>query len=134
MNTKTAEKSKPKNEKLIGCILLTLGIALLLFSIVEMLNVYSGNSSPPKLINLSDITWPGQNGTSTTLIQGNQLSQIPNLFFWFLLMFFVMFAAGKIASIGVNMIKDIKVEVKEPLLTPKETKNNETEEAPNAKT
>jgi hypothetical protein len=99
-----------------------------------MLNVYSGNSSPPKLINLSDITWPGQNGTSTTLIQGNQLSQIPNLFFWFLLMFFVMFAAGKIASIGVNMIKDIKVEVKEPLLTPKETKNNETEEAPNAKT
>jgi hypothetical protein len=32
------------------------------------------------------------------------------------------------------MIKDIKVEVKEPLLTPKETKNNETEEAPNAKT
>ncbi|MGD0070180.1 MAG: hypothetical protein ABSB71_01300 [Candidatus Bathyarchaeia archaeon] len=45
MNTKTAEKSKPKNEKLIGYILLTLGIALLLFSIVEMLNVYSGNSN-----------------------------------------------------------------------------------------
>lgn len=128
-----AEKSKIKNEKLIGYILLTLGVILLLFSIVQMLNVYSGNSPPPKLINLSDITLPVQQGTSITLIEGAQLSQLPNLLFWFVLMFFVMYTGGKIASLGVNMVKDIKVEVKETLLTPKETKKTQAEEAPNAK-
>lgn len=127
------EKSKFKTEKIIGYILLTLGIILLLFSIVEMFSVYGGTSSPPKLVNLSDISLPGQDGTNTTLIQGSQLSQLPNLFFWFVLMFFVLFAGGKIASLGVSMLKDIKVEVKQPLLTPNETEKTETEEAPTAK-
>ncbi|MBE3116313.1 hypothetical protein IMZ68_03835 [Candidatus Bathyarchaeota archaeon] len=127
------EKSKFKTEKIIGYILLTLGIILLLFSIVEMFSVYGGTSSPPKLINLSDISLPGQDGTNTTLIQGSQLSQLPNLFFWFVLMSFVLFAGGKIASLGVSMLKDIKVEVKQPLLTPNETEKIETEEAPTAK-
>jgi hypothetical protein len=34
---------------------------------------------------------------------------------------FVLFAGGKIASLGVNMIKDIKVEIKEALTVPAET-------------
>ena len=110
-----------KNEKLVGYVLLALGVILLLVSIVEMLNVYGGNSSPPNLIKLSDISLPSQDGTNIMLIQGNQLSQLPNLFFWFILMGFVMFAGGKIASLGVSMIKDIKVEVKDPLLAPAET-------------
>jgi len=111
-----------KNEKIVGYILLTLGVILLLFSIFEMINVYTGNVSPPNLFNLSDISLPsGPDGTNITLIQGAQLNQLPNLFFWFILMGFVMFAGGKIASLGVSMIKDIKVEVKDPLLTPRET-------------
>ena len=111
-----------KSEKIIGYALLTLGVILLLFSIFEMINVYTGNASPPNLFNLSDISLPtGQDGTNVTLIQGAQLSQLPNLFFWFILMGFVMFAGGKIASLGVSMIKDIKVEVKDLLLAPAET-------------
>ena len=129
MNSETTEKSKLKNEKLVGYVLLTLGVALLVFSIVEMLNVYSGNGSPPKLFNFQDFAI-----SSTSVIQGSQLSLFLNLFFWLLLMFFVLFAGGKIASIGVNMIKDIKVQVKEPLLTPEETKKNETNEVQNSKT
>ena len=129
MNPGATEKSKLKNEKFIGYVLLALGVALLVFSIVEMLNVYSGNGSPPKLFNFQDFAL-----TSTTAIQGSQISLILNLFFWLLLMFFVLFAGGKIASLGINMIKDIKVQVKEPLLTPEETKKNETNEVPNTKT
>ena len=113
-----------KIEKIIGYILLTLGIVLLLFSIFEMITVYTGNASPPNLFNLSDISIPlGQNGTNVSLIQGAQLSQLPNLFFWFILMGFVLLAGGKIASLGVSMIKEIKVEVKESTTTPTETKS-----------
>jgi hypothetical protein len=110
----------PKNEKIIGYILLTLGIILLLFSIVEMVTVYYGYASPPKLFDLQDISLPGDNGSNVSLIQGAQVSQLPNLFFWFILMGFVLLAGGKIASLGVSMIKDIKVEVREPMSAPTE--------------
>jgi hypothetical protein len=118
-----------KNEKIIGYILLTLGLILLFFSIAAMLNVYYNNNPPPELVNLSDISLPGPNGDNITLLQGAELSQILNISFWYVLMLFVLLAGGKVATLGVSMIKDIKVEVKEPLLTPKETK---TQEAPNA--
>ena len=113
-----------KSEKIIGYALLTLGAILLLFSIFEMVNVYTGNTPPPNLFNLSDISLPlGQNGTSVSLIQGAQLSQLPNLFFWFILMGFVLLAGGKIASLGVSMVKDIKVEIREPMSAPNETQS-----------
>ena len=111
-----------RNEKTIGYVLLGIGVMFLIFSIVEMLMVYSGTAPPPNLINLSDITTPALDGSNVTLIQGAQLSQLPNLLFWFVLMFFVLFAGGKIASLGVNMVKDIKVEVREPLFPPKQPK------------
>jgi hypothetical protein len=111
-----------KIDKIIGYTLLILGIILLLFSIFEMVNVYTGNASPPNLFNLSDVSLPtGQNGANSTAIQGTQLSLLPNLFFWFILMAFVMFVGGKIASLGVSMLKDIKVEVQNSLQAPKET-------------
>jgi hypothetical protein len=108
----------PKNEKIIGYALLILGVILLLFSIVEMITVYYGYAPPPKLFNLQDISLPGDNGSNISLIQGAQASQLPNLFFWFLLMGFVLLAGGKIASLGISMIKDIKVEISEPMTTP----------------
>jgi hypothetical protein len=108
----------PKNEKIIGYALLILGVILLLFSIVEMITVYYGYAPPPKLFNLQDISLPGDSGSNISLIQGAQASQLPNLFFWFLLMGFVLLAGGKIASLGVSMIKDIKVEISEPMTTP----------------
>jgi hypothetical protein len=37
---------------------------------------------------------------------------------------FVLLAGGKIASLGVTMLKDIRVEIKEPMSAPAETKNN----------
>ncbi len=113
-----------KTEKIIGYALLILGLILLLFSIFEMVNVYYGYAPPPKLFNFGDISLPlGDNGATVSLLQGAQASQLPNLFFWFILMGFVLLAGGKIASLGVSMIKDIKVEIREPISAPPETQS-----------
>lgn len=112
-----------KSEKIIGYALLTLGVILLFFSIYQMVNVYTGNTPPPNLFTFSDISLPLDQGTNVSLIQGAQLSQLPNLFFWFILMGFVLLAGGKIATLGVSMIKDIKVEIKEPMIASNETKS-----------
>jgi hypothetical protein len=113
-----------KSEKIIGYALLTMGIILLVFSIVEMMNIYYGNSPPPNLFALQDISLStGQNGAGVSLIQGAQASQIANLFFWSILMAFLLFAGGKIASLGVTMVKDIQVQVKEAISAPSEVKS-----------
>jgi hypothetical protein len=113
-----------KTEKIIGYSLLILGVILLLFSLFEMVTVYNGYAPPPKLINVGDISLSlGDSGASTSLIPGAQVSQLPNLFFWFILMGFVLLAGGKIASLGVSMIKDIRVEIREPISAPTETQN-----------
>ncbi len=104
-----------KDEKIIGYVLLILGVAMLLFSIVEMAAVYTGAVSAPKIVQLSDITMPNQDGTQIVVMQGAQASQLPNIFFWFLLMVFVLLAGGKIAQIGVSLLKDVKIHVKDAL-------------------
>lgn len=102
---------------------MVLGLILLLFSIFEMMNVYFGNAPPPKLFEFQDITLSsGQNGIGASIVSGAQLSQVANLFFWFVLMGFILFAGGKIASLGVNMIKDIQVQVRERVSVPQEEK------------
>jgi hypothetical protein len=102
----------PKIEKIVGYALLTLGIVLIVFSTYEMFTVYYGNTAPPKLFDLQDVSLPlSLDGSTVSVISGAQVSQLPNLIFWFLLMGFMLLAGGKIASLGVNMIKDIHVEI-----------------------
>lgn len=114
----------PKSEKIVGYALLTLGIILILFSTYEMITVYYGNAPPPKLFELQDLSVSISGGGFTTttasdsVIPGAQLSQLPNLIFWFLLMGFLLLAGGKISSLGVNLIKDIHVEVHDASGTP----------------
>ena len=110
-----------KNDKIIGYILLALGVVLLFFSVYEMMDVYTGHTAPPQLINLSDISLPIQDA-NITVIEGAQLSQLPNLLFWFILNGFILLAGGKIAQVGVNMVKEIKVEIKETFTKPFEQK------------
>ena len=110
-----------KNDKIIGYILLALGVILLIFSLYEMIDVYTGHSPAPQLIKLSDIALPIQDA-NVTLIEGAQLSQISNLLFWFILNGFILLAGGKIAQVGVNMVKEVKVEVNETFTKPFESK------------
>lgn len=110
-----------KSDKIIGYILLSLGVILLFFSVYEMMDVYIGHTAPPQLIQLSDLSLPIQDA-NVTLIEGAQLSQLPNLLFWFILNGFILLAGGKIAQVGVNMVKEVKVEVKETFTKSLETK------------
>lgn len=119
-------KWKLKDEKTVGYILLTIGIIFIFFSIYEMMNVFTGASPPPSLFNFSDIYFPGPEGSSVLMISGREMNKLVAMTFWYILMFFIMFAGGKIASLGVNLIREIRVEIKEPSkkVEEKETEKN----------
>lgn len=118
-----------KDERIVGYVLLGIGLILIFFSIYEMITVFTGASPPPKLFNFSDIYFPAAGEAEPKLmIAGEELNKLVAMAFWYLLMFFIMWAGGKIASLGINLIKEIKVEVKEPLKKTEEKEAEKTEE------
>jgi len=113
-------KLKMKDEKIVGYVLLAIGVAMIFFSVYLMVQVFTGASPPPNLFNFSDISFSmPEQAEETLLISGEELNKLAAMVFWYMLMFFIMWSGGKIASLGVNMIREIKVEVKEPMEKPK---------------
>lgn len=107
---------KMESEKVVGYALLTVGAVMIFVSVYLMYNVFTGVRSPPVLVHFSDISMPvpspGEAG-SISIVSGEDLSKIVALGFWYTLMFFIMWAGGKLASLGVGLIKETRVEVKE---------------------
>jgi hypothetical protein len=77
---------------------------------------------PPKLFNFSDISSNGP-----LMISGQDRNKAAAMAFWFVLMAFIMWAGGKIASLGVNLLREIKVEIKGALKTVEEKEPAKTE-------
>jgi len=82
-----------------------------------MFVVFTGASAPPSLFNLSDVTFsiPQPEGASETMqiLSGQDMNRMAAMGTWYMLMFFIVYAGGKVASLGVNLLKEIKVEVKQ---------------------
>jgi hypothetical protein len=98
--------------EIVGYVLLVSGLIVIFLSIYGMWAVFSGGSPPPSLFSFSNISIPAGNGQNIVLMSGLELSKPFDIVFWSILMFFIMWAGGKIASLGVNLIREIKVEVK----------------------
>lgn len=110
---------KPKSEKfkknkIVGYILLLVGLILIAFAVYSVYDSYTSGSSPISISLMENqITIQGENETMTVEgISGEGINRTVGLGLWWMAMFFVMIAGGKIAGLGVKMIRDIKVEVK----------------------
>ncbi|MGB9660226.1 MAG: hypothetical protein ACPLY9_06935 [Nitrososphaerales archaeon] len=100
-----------KYEKVVGYILLIVGVVMILISVYFMFNVFTGTTTPPRLFNFPDI-YITVSGEPTLILHGEEMNKIFAMIFWYLLMFFIMMAGGKIASLGINLIREIRVEIK----------------------
>jgi hypothetical protein len=106
-------KLEMKSEKVVGYILLAVGVVMILVSVYLMISVFTGRNAPPSLFNFSGISFPTPGGGEpVNVISGEDMNKLVALGVWYVLMFFVMWAGGKIASLGVSLIREIKVEAK----------------------
>jgi hypothetical protein len=101
-----------KDEKVVGYILLAVGVTMIFLSVYFMFSVFTGSASPPMLFNLPDIYITIPEIGNVLLISGGEISKMVAMFFWYLLMFFIMVAGGRVASLGVSLVREIKVELK----------------------
>ena len=106
-----------KNIKGIGYGLLAFGLLFILFSVYSMYSVYTGAEAAPSVIQMNGVklslpTGPGIPPMETELISGKESSTMTNMGLWFILMTFVASAGGRIGGLGIKLVRDIKVEVK----------------------
>lgn len=132
----TPQKTGIRMDKIIGYSLLVVGLGMIGIPVYMVINVFTGKSKPPRVINVSapSIALPSVGGSlelpEELKSQGFSIKQsdpskseqkiIPdevfNLYinsgFFYLMMLFVTSAGAKIAGIGVHLTKDIKVKIK----------------------
>jgi len=113
-----------KNGKIVGYVLLALGVVVIFFAVFEMIFVFTGMNAPPKLFSFQDISANG-----ARVISGQDMNKAAGMLVWFVLMAFIMWAGGKIGSLGVNLLREIKVEIKGALKTVEEKEPAKTEPA-----
>ncbi|MDD5473865.1 MAG: hypothetical protein PHU34_06915 [Candidatus Methanoperedens sp.] len=107
-----------KEHKAVGYGLLIAGLIMIIYSVYSMYNVYTGATPPPSVIQMNSVTisLPTVGNIppiQTELISGKDSSKLVNMGIWFGLMTFIASAGGRIGGLGVNLIREIKVNVKE---------------------
>ena len=94
-------------EKIFGYILLSIGLACILFAFFSMYNVF-------KMQSLSLTTTPS--GSSEPVVMSISLDsearKIVNMFLYYLLMIFIVLMGAKISSLGILLTKEIKAKTK----------------------
>ncbi len=106
-----------KNIKGTGHGLLILGLLFIFYSVYSMYNVFTGAEAAPSVIQMNSVkislpTGPGTPPMDTELISGKESSILTNMGLWFMLMTFVASAGGRIGGLGVKLVREIKIEVK----------------------
>ena len=108
---------KLKKDKLVGYVLLIVGLFVIFLAIFWAYSAFKRGSS-----SLSIFHWDNQKlkftsndnqPTQYLEVPGDQVSNTINIMLWLALMFFMAWAGGKVANLGVKIIRDIKVEIKE---------------------
>ncbi|MDO8488254.1 MAG: hypothetical protein Q7S31_02975 [bacterium] len=110
------------SEKVLGYSLITIGVGMILLAILLVWSVFSGKQAPPQLFNLSGVGFdmsqllgaglPSQGQAKSELISPQLINDPLNLTFYLLFMGFVVTAGAKIATIGTQLVRSIKVDLK----------------------
>jgi hypothetical protein len=106
-----------KSEKVLGYFLLAAGLVLIIFSLRAAYGVLSATAFPAQIFKINSIVLsvPAQAGNpsvSVELLSGETASKFADLTLWYMLMFFFVSGGAKIAALGIQLLKEIKVSVK----------------------
>lgn len=112
------------SEKIVGYLLLSLGIILIVFSFFSVYYVFTAKAKPYDLFSLPGISIDLSNlatgelpkevtpNLKTELVEADIINKPLNLIAHILLMGFLVNVGFKIASLGVQMVRPIKVNLK----------------------
>jgi len=103
--------------KIAGIVLLTVGVLLIIIPLLQTYNILTGRGVPPQVfvspepvkidknVGVLDVQGQVQNAVIKVLPVG-LINNTLNLTTWLLLMWILMYGGGKIADIGVKLLKN----------------------------
>jgi hypothetical protein len=107
-------------EKSIGLALLCIGLIVIAIAIYQGNAVFSGTNVPPSISKMQEIVVASSTMDTAGVRLGpmkfminKEINAVIDTCLWAMFMMFLVVAGGKIAGIGAQMLRDIKVEVKE---------------------
>jgi len=89
--------------KIIGYLLVCIGLLLILFAAIGMYKVFVGHQPVVPVVHLTDVTMQSQFGTM--LIPMANLNTLVNIGLFVLFMVFIVIIGEKMASLGCNFLK-----------------------------
>lgn len=103
-------------ERILGYSLLCVGLACIVFAFFSMHSVLTDQAKPPEIFQTQSLTLTTSPGTSqptvVTIAIDPDIRKIVNIFLYNLLMFFLVMVGGKMGSLGIQLIKEIKIKMK----------------------
>ena len=93
--------------KIFSYLLLCVGLLIILFALGQMYKVFIGGETVRALVAFGDLTIQTQVGPMQVPMQA--ANTIANLGVFALFMFFVMAVGGKVATIGVQLLKNERI-------------------------
>ncbi len=101
------------SEKVLGYILIAVGVMVIIFSLFAGWMVFSGKSSPPQIFNSAGISLSlPPIGQKTELLSADLVNRPLNMTLYLLFLGFVASGGAKVASIGAQLVRVIKVDLK----------------------
>jgi hypothetical protein len=97
---------KRNKDKLIGYLILLIGLCIMGFSIISMISVFISGNAPINIFPQTTNTIQSDNNSA----QNEQIGLTPlfpmfNIITWFVMAFIIQAAGGRVASLGIKMLK-----------------------------
>ena len=98
--------------KIVGYVLVGVGLIFIIFAVYSMYEVFTGTAKPPSIFKMESIAMSSPlvprievPPAKIELVSGSEINKVINLGLWYILMFFLVSAGIKIASLGVKLIR-----------------------------
>src|SRR3990167_7172786 len=114
-------------EKIIGCSMLGVGILLMIFASFQIILTFTGKARPIKIFesapkenlqnDTNNLDMSNPDKLLEQIIDPSVINQMLNLMVYYFIMQFVLGLGYKLASLGVQMIRPLKISIDKNQLT-----------------
>jgi len=104
-------------EKVMGYVLLCIGLICILFALHSAYMVFTNVKEPPEIFRMKNFGFlisPGQGNPpmEVEIALEPELRKIVNIFLYYLFMLFILSVGSKIGGLGMHFIREIKIEMR----------------------
>jgi len=104
-------------EKILGYVLFCIGLFCIAFAFYSMYNVFTNLIQPPEIFKMKSLSFSLSAGaanpsTVMDIALDSEVRKIVNMFIYYLFMLFIVMVGSKISSLGIQFVKEIKVDMK----------------------